>query len=304
MSRSAKRFAFCLAVIALPVLQFLIFWVYVNFNSILMAFRTYVANADGNGYTVTFAGFANIASAAKVFAENIYMLKNSLILYAVQLFIGLPLELLFAYYIYKKHFMSGAFKVALFLPQIVSSVVMCLLFRFVVNKVYTHVTGAELGLLANNSTRFATIIFYSIWMAFGVNVIMFTGAMSGIDNSIVESAELDGVTPIQEFLHISLPMIFPTVVTFVVVGLSGVFTNQMHLYTFFGSSDQTYSKDISTFGFYLYVQAQNSGVVVANGSKALPYSVLSALGVMLTLIIFPITLLVRHLLNKFGPSED
>ena len=192
----------------------------------------------------------------------------------------------------------------LFLPQIVSSVVLCLLFRFMVGRVYTTLMGAEEGLLANNATRFGTIIFYNIWMAFGVNVLMFTGAMSGIDQSIVESAQLDGVTSLKEFIFISVPMIFPTVVTFIVVGLAGVFTNQMHLYTFFGSSDQTYSKDISTLGFYLYVQAQNSGVVTAAGSKALPYSVLSALGVILTLIIFPITVGVRYLLNKFGPSAE
>ena len=89
MSRTSKRLIFSLLMVALPVSQFLIFYVYVNFNSILMSFQEYSPNLEGLGYIVKFAGFENFADAAAVlFSEyGANMVKNSLILYACNLII-------------------------------------------------------------------------------------------------------------------------------------------------------------------------------------------------------------------------
>ena len=57
LSRKSKRLIFFICILALPLIQFAIFYLYVNFNSIILAFQNY-AQKDGElGYNVTFAGF-------------------------------------------------------------------------------------------------------------------------------------------------------------------------------------------------------------------------------------------------------
>lgn len=304
MSRTSKRLIFSLLMVALPILQFLIFYIYVNFNSILMAFQEYSTNPDGLGYIVSFAGLKNFKDAASViFSEyGANMIKNSLILYACNLIIVMGLALVFSYYVAKKFMASGFFRVMLYVPHIVSSVVLALLYRYVVTDIYGVLTlkmTGELpigGLLDGPDTQFITVLVYNIWVGFGTNVMLFTNAMSGINSSVVESAELDGVNIVQEFCYIYIPMIFPTFITFVVTGMAGIFTNQMNMYTFFGTRGSYFD----VLGFYLYREAQSAAVVGTNIS----YSMLAAMGLMITCVIAPITLIVRKLLEKYGPSAD
>ena len=155
-----------------------------------------------------------------------------------------------------------------------------------------------LGLIDNPDTQFATVLFYNLWIGFGVNVLMFCGAMSGIDDSLVESAHLDGANLLQEFVHITIPMIWPTFVSFFVVGVTGLFTNQMHLHTLFGDSA---ASEMMTFGYFLYTNAAHAELISTGGYEM---SVLAAMGLILTLIMLPLTLGVRWALNKFGPSVD
>ena len=65
---------------------------------------------------------------------------------------------------------------------------------------------------------------------------MYSNAMSGIPQEIVESAHLDGATGINEFWKITLPMVYPTLSTFLITGVAGLFTNQINLYSLYDVS--------------------------------------------------------------------
>ena len=304
ISRTAKRRIFALLMLAIPLLQFAIFYVYVNLNSILMAFSEYTFDIENSGYIVEFVGFANFEKALDIMLSPIggEMLLNSLKLYGCNLVIVMGLALIFSYYIAKKFPMAGFVRVVLYLPHVVSSVVFAILYRYLVTDVYMDfvlkLTGAEVsGLLElGNGTQYSTILFYNIWMGFGINVMLFTNAMSGINSSVLESAKLDGVNIVQEFIYIYIPMIFPTFITFIVTGLAGLFTNQMALLAFFGDSGKN---EFNVYGFYLYVKALRADYV---GETT--YSMLSAMGLIITLIIAPLTIGVRKLLMKYGPRVD
>ena len=304
-NRTKKRLGFYALIVTLPLLQLCLFYIYVNFNSILLAFQEYSNNTQGLGYVINFAGFKNFAVAIEKIGNSGYMIKNSLIAFFWRTGVGLSLALIFSFYLTKKYYASGFYKVILYMPQIVSHVVFALLFRYIVTDVYPQVarmiTGQEnvLGLLDNLDTKYATVVFYNVWIGFGVNVILFTGAMSGINDSIVESAQMDGVNVIQEFFQITIPMIFPTLITFIVVGIAAIFTDQMQLYTMFG----VHADELSTIGYFLYVETTTSDVI-SPSINTMNYSQLSALGLTLTLIVFPITMTIRKVLEKYGPSVN
>ena len=308
LTRKHKRLIFYCVMMIFPVLQFLVFYVYVKANSFILAFQEYTVPEGETGFKIAFAGLSNIKVAWEKLLSCGFMVKNSLLFYAADLIFSVGVALIFSYYITKKYLCAGIFKTFLFLPQILSGVVFGLLFRYLVNDVYAYFRGLGteeevLGLLQNPSTRFWTVLFYNVWTCFGVNILLFSGAMSGINESVIESAELDGCTGIKQFFYISLPMIYPTINTVLMLGLMGVFTNQRGLYTIY----DRYAGGISTLGYELYVQAQGSDVILTPGEIAdgrLNYSELSALGLIITLIVFPIVRGIDKGLKKFGPSVD
>ncbi len=297
LTRKQKKLLFYISAIAYSIIQISIFYLYTHLNSIILAFKKY--GIEGGKLVTSFAGFENFAEAFKILKENLYMVKNSLILYAFNLGVGFTLALVFSFYIYKKYKGAKIFQVILFMPNLISGLVFALIFRYLVTDVYRVVFSVKLGLLDNESTKFATVLFYNIWVSFGVNVMMFSGSMSGIDDSLVEAAQLDGVSIVQEFFHLTIPMIFSTFKSFIIIGMVGIFTHQMSLFSLFGNNGY----DVGTLGYYLYVEASQSGTTVNNPSTP-TYSVLSALGVILTFVLVPIVIGTKKLLEKYGPSVE
>ena len=294
--RKKKKIFYTLLLIY-PVAQFLIFYVFVNFNSILLAFQ------DFNDTTATFE-FLSAANLFDNFKEVIYDLFNdiemktatinSLKIYACSLFIGMPLNLIFAFLMYKKIPGNGAFRIVLFLPQIISSLVISLMFRYFVESALPSLFGVNL--LQSKDTAFNTIIFYCIWASFGSQIIIYTNAFSKISPELVEYGKLEGMNLWQEFFKVALPAIFPTITIYIVAGVVGIFTNQASLYNFFGSGART---DVKTLGYIFFVQVLKSDAAAYN---QYPYA--SAAGLLFTLIATPLTLLIKKMLEKYGPRED
>lgn len=296
-SEKAKDLTFYIVMFALPVIQFCIFYIGVNLNSILLAFKEY-SRAD-NSYT--FVAFDNFKNVFNTIAHNSIMhiaFRNSLIKFALHIVIGVPCALIFSYYIFKKMPGSVAFRIILFMPSVIAPIVLTLIFNYFVDRALPeyvmNIFGKDIpGLIADDKTSLPVIFFYSVWVGFGVSVLMYTSTMCGIDDSIIESAELDGANNLREFFSIALPLVWPTITTFLTISVAQVFVDQNNIFSFFGErADEKYYN----IGYYLYVNVQS-------GTQA-GYPVLAALGIVLTVIITPVTLVVKRCLEKFGPSAD
>ena len=296
--RNRKRLLFYCAVLALPILQFCVFYIGVNLNSVLLAFRRYDFGTGG----FVWAGFDNLEQACRDLIElDMFRssAKNSIIVFLFTQLFGISFALIFSYFIYKKMTGSGFFKVILFMPQIVSSVVMVIIYKYFVERAYSAVvemlTGntAE-GLLASPDTRFGTILFFTIWAGFGTQVLMYTSAMGGISESVVDAARIDGASPLREFWNITIPGVWSTLVTFVTVGVAHIFTNQMNLYSFYGTQADY---DLYTFGYFLYKSVQET-------KSMTNYPYIASFGLIFTVIAVPLTFAVKWLFERFGPKTD
>ena len=307
----ASRLRFYIFMFLPLIIQFLIFYVYLNFSTITLAFQKYTKNLDGFGHTVKFVWFENFKTAFTFFisARSLEMLKNSLFLYVINLLIITTLALFFSYYIAKKYAGAGLFRVILYLPVIISTTVMAILYQYLVTDVYTVIATKIKGefvsglLDTNKTSEFLTILFFNLWMGFGGNVMIYTSTMSSVDESLIESAQLEGVNSIQELGYIYIPLIYPTLITFIVTGMTAIFTNQMALFTFYGQGGSRFGTDV--FGYYFYRLTQDASINLYQQAKPMySYPELSALGVIITLIVAPLTLLTRKLMEKYGPSVE
>ena len=293
--REITNLLFYVALIALPLIQFGIFYIGVNVNSILLAFQSYTLQ---DGYY--FVGFDNFAKVFKDLFTDAYfgkMVLNSLLGYLSTL-LTTVFSLLFSFYIYKKRMFSGFFKVILFLPNIISGLILAIMFKYFVDRAVPELAlswfGTQIdGLLSSEATAFPTVIFFNVFIGFGVQVLLFSGAMDAVSPTLIDAAEVDGSTVLSQFIHIILPSIWPNVVTFLVVGVAGIFTNQLCIYSFFGTGA---SSSVYTIGYYLY---KNTYLAAEDG-----YPYLAAFGIVLTLFAVPLTYLAKYLLERFGPRYE
>ncbi len=283
------------ALIALPLLQIAIFYFYVNFNSILLAFQRYDPKdgfvfLDGNMWKNFLEIWKDLTGPSSSLLKE---LKNSFIVWFFTTGVGTFLAIVFAYYIYKKWPLAKTFKFFLFLPSVLPSILLVGVFKFFVdNAIPGYIeaaTGNYIGKMLNGDRLFPTVVFYNVWICFGAQLLIYTGAMDQIAPEVLEAGKVDGVTPIREFFSLVIPMILPTVSTFVIANVATLFTNQANLYGFFGAKLDDYD---ATLGYQLYFYVSDEGA----GS----YPKASALGILCTFIAFPLTMLVRRLLNGRG----
>lgn len=302
--RAAKRneLIFCFLLLIIPVTQMCIFYFGVNFNSMILAFKRYDAT-ERIFYWNGFENFKNVLTF--LFTDPLMGVaaKNSAIMYGISLFVATPLNLIFAYLVFKKIPLAGFFRVVLFLPAVISSVVLAFVFRYAVDYFIPYLAK----LLFQKTIRLPTqvpgtafwvIIVYGLWTGFGSALILYAGAMARIPPSVLEYGKLEGIGAFTEFTKVVIPMIFPTITTFLVVGISGFFTSYGALYIFYGAGA---SSDIWTLGYYWFTRVVNSTGAIESYSA---YPEAAAAGLIFTVICAPLTLFVKHLLEKYGPTAE
>lgn len=297
LSGRKKDAIFCAIMLIYPLVHFAIFYVYVNLSSFAMAFQTYdegryIWDWGKTNFNWMFYSFRTDPAIRMGF-------QNSAVAYVCIMLISEPLSIIFSYFIYKKVKGAKFFKVVLFIPTIIPAIVMTLIYKYFTDNALPEVMkifGVTMsGLFTTVDTQFVTVLVYNLFLGFGAKVLVYSSTMSSINESIVESAQLDGISFTRELWSITLPMIFGTITTYLVASIATFVTNQLNLYSFFGLEAVP---AVQTIGYYMYARTQLAG----RGSIEFTY--LSAMGLFFSAIIIPVTIVLRKLLMKFGPSED
>lgn len=304
LTKRTSEIIFIVAMLFLPLLQFVIFWIIPNFNSIIMGFKNPV---DGSFTLNNFKRFFEYLGQGKdelgKYNEIVYAIKNSLIYFVVNIFISTPIVIFFSYILFRRVPMSGVFKIVFYLPSIIGATVTTTLFRalllegapaYELLKRLGFITEEMelLGLFASDSTAFLMVIIYSIWTCVGINMIMFYGAMRRIPTEIFESADIDGAGFFHQFIRLVIPLIWPTITTLIIFSLSGMFISYGAVMILCPTV-----KSASMVGWYIvhYTTATDS-------QASLNYP--AAVGLAFTAVGLPFVLFVRWILNKISANVE
>ncbi|MFJ3763060.1 carbohydrate ABC transporter permease [Streptomyces sp. NPDC090080] len=111
------------------------------------------------------------------------------------------------------------FRAVLFLPQILSSVVVAVAWRDLlavdgpVNRLMRTLGIGRFATswLGDFSTALPSIGIIGTWVEFGLCMVLFLSGMVTIDKSTYEAARLDGAGPVREFFAITLPALRPQI---------------------------------------------------------------------------------------------
>jgi N-acetylglucosamine transport system permease protein len=116
---------------------------------------------------------------------------------------------------------NGFYKLAFFLPQVLSVPVIAVIWSVVFTSTDTGLLNTvtkKLGLgtseyLASPNLALYCVMWVLIWGSVGFYLVLFNAAMSGIPKDIFEAAIIDGATRLATFFRITLPLLWDTIQT-------------------------------------------------------------------------------------------
>lgn len=174
---------------------------------------------QSNGFKETWIGLDNFV---RVFTRDPaywQSIVNVFILSFGKLAVEIPLALLLAVLLNKGMKATGFFRVALFLPAIISTAITGLIFSLmfasfngIINGMLQSVGWIEkpISWFSHKGTAMLVLGMASVWNNFGINMIFFLMALQSVPVELYECASIDGITPFKKFFYITLPMIGPT----------------------------------------------------------------------------------------------
>lgn len=122
---------------------------------------------------------------------------------------------------------SGFFKAIMYMPNLVMAAAFGMLFLMLfgnngpINQIFEALTGKTIFFTESTGWSRGILSFANWLMWFGNTTILLMSGIMGIDESIFESARLDGSSSVKTFFHITLPLLMPIFVYVLVTSMIG-----------------------------------------------------------------------------------
>lgn len=210
-------------VLIFPALLYFAVFCYGPMYGVQLAFKNYNA-LDG----ITGSPWVGFTHFARFFRSYQFgkLLKNTLSLSVMQLFLGFPLPVLLALCLnYARNAKFKKFvQTITYAPHFISIVVLVGMLNIffsvnggLVNGIITAL-GGEAVLFMGKERYFRPLFVGSgIWQNMGWNAIIYLAALSGVNPELHEAAVADGASKLRRVWHIDLPAIRPTIIIMLIL---------------------------------------------------------------------------------------
>lgn len=192
-------------------------------NALIISFTDYNLVRDPN--------FIGLANYTKLFKDEDFLgTLTATLKYTV---ITVPLQLAFALFIaYILNFkLKGInfFRTAYYIPSLLGgNVAVAVLWRFLfqqdglINRIIGVVGIQPVAWLSSPGGAMSVIIILKVWQ-FGSAMLIFLAALKDVPQDLYEAASVDGSTKLHSFIHITMPLITPTIFFNLVMQLVNAF---------------------------------------------------------------------------------
>jgi multiple sugar transport system permease protein len=143
--------------------------------------------------------------------------------------LGLVLALALALLVRRDGAGSGVLRTVLYLPAVVSPVIVAAVWRFLldadqglVNEVLSRVGVAGPAWLRSTTWVLPSFVLMSLW-GVGAQMLVFLAALKTLDPTLDDAARIDGAGPLRRFFHVTLPQLTPVVLFNLVIGIVNAF---------------------------------------------------------------------------------
>lgn len=243
-----------LYVLMLPALVYIVLFAYKPMYGILIAFKDF--SMKKGILASPWVGFKNFE---RLFSSYWFpiILKNTLTISLLSLVIGFPIPIILALLLNEVR--SNKFRSMVqtfsYAPHFISMVVMCGMVAMflspttgIVNKLL-NALGMESVFFMQEAGLFKWVYVLSgVWQGTGWSSVIYFAALSGVDKSLLEAADMDGATRLQKIWHVNLPVILPTILVMFILQCGSLLSvGYEKAYLLQTSSNLTGSEIISTY---------------------------------------------------------
>lgn len=286
-----REVVFLIGMMSVPVLIGIVYDMYLKLTTLRLMFSDKYGTGFGF-YWIEWAIHETFTSGS----QTLIAIKNIFSIIIVFNGLGVPLQIVIAYFFFKKAPMTNLFRTLFYIPALFSPVVLSLVFGFMFDNTIGPITpllrdmGLNIpleGLLYAPDTAMPMIYVYIFWYTVGNASFMVTVAMLKIPESITEAARLEGISNFQELIHICVPMVSPVLSVIILTNVTLGFSiyaevllltdpGQSHVYTV----------------AYLINEAAKNGKYFESAGR----------GFIFTVIAIPLVVFVRWFFGKILPD--
>lgn len=228
-------------------------------------------------YTLSEFTFVGLHNYVRIFQDVKFCV--SLVNTLVIVIISVPFTCLFSLWvasaIYRmRQLHTSFFRCVFYLPVVTGSVAVTVVWKWMFNPYYglLNYVLTALGLVSRNmnwlgsaDTALSCIITILLTTSIGQPIVLYVAALSNVDHSLVEAAQVDGATNLQTFWRIKWPQVMPTTLYILIITTINSFQcfALIDLLTSGGPRDSTL-----TIMYYIYhnaVKLNNFGYGCAMG---------------------------------------
>lgn len=252
------------------VLLFCCFMLYPLARSVVLS--TYKAAGPSQ---LQFVGLGNYRF---LVTDKIFWLSVANTTYFAVLFLGLqiPLALALAVMLNSKVLrFRNFFRFAFFSSHLVGGVFVAVIFGLMLAQRHGLINkmvglafpfiGTEVNWFGNPALAMPAVVIAALWISVGYAMVYLLAALQSVDQELYEAAEVDGASPWQRFVHVTLPGIRPVLVFLLLVGTIGAYQLFELPYVLFYGVWTNYAITIVTYLFQMGFEAGDIGYASAIG---------------------------------------
>ncbi|MFA9380589.1 MAG: carbohydrate ABC transporter permease [Acetanaerobacterium sp.] len=260
--------------------------------NIVLSFQNVSALNLAPGLARPFIGLDNYRA---VFGDEtmLYAIKNTLFYTVCSLFLQFPLGLALALLLNKKFAVAKPIRGFLVVSWIMPITVTALLFRFMLSPngiidallISLGIIEQPVGWLLNQNTAIWGPIIANAWIGIPFNMLLLTTGLSGIPEDVYESASIDGANALVKFVHITLPLLRPAMLSVLILGFVYTFKVFDLIFVMTGGGPVYATEVLATLSYKYSFKFYNfgQGAAVAN---------------VLFLMLFCVAMVYLELINK------
>ncbi|MFB4213178.1 sugar ABC transporter permease [Shouchella sp. 1P09AA] len=227
-----RDYGWCYVFILVPILVFLLFTFIPVIYAFIMSFQQYHVMGS------TFIGLENYQTMVQ---DDIFWrsMRNTFIFTVATVPVSVGITLVLAVLIFPRgKKVQTFFKASLYLPTVASGVTMALVWFWIydpTNMGLLNMILGSIGLdnqmwLGSSSTALFSLILMSWLTGHGAGIILYLAALGGIPKSLYEAADIDHASAWSQFRNITMPLLKPTTLYLLVMGVIGSFQVFMSIY--------------------------------------------------------------------------
>jgi putative aldouronate transport system permease protein len=250
-----------LYVMVLPALVYILLFHYKSMYGIIIAFKQFSMRKGIMGSP--WIGFDNFT---RLFSSYWFpvIIKNTLTLSLLNLIVGFPIPIILALLLNEVNNarFRKTFQTVSYAPHFISTVVMCGMLV-----IFTNPTHGIFNILLNKmgveSINFMGIaedfkwvyVLSGVWQEMGWGSIIYYAALSSLDKSLIEAADIDGASRLQKIWYINLPVLVPTIMVLLVLQFGSLLSvGYEKVYLLQNATNLSASEVISTYVYKIGLQ--------------------------------------------------